>query len=333
MNFVVYEDAALPKGIASYRLNFQNKIPLTEIVITENDPLMEKKAKFLTYLSKHPLCNDKHNENWTKDKLSFRIVNKETAVSNASTLIKTKNKLISILGDMSYPELRDVAFGEGIDATKMKEGDLFVLLASDASPLLVNAEDSLKKLNNPERELSVLTHKAIFYKIVELRDGYYYLNEKMLGNTIASVKAYLNDNEEIRKSYVVKEVLQRDKANVSPTEIVRDNKASENIGTRTTEANESKKIKEAELWKYIVEEGVPFSGDKTLVAMQSAIDIHVAKQNAAKGVKASEEEKAARNKRIEEIKAELKAKGVSVPKFASLETWEKIYADVVANVA
>ena len=230
-------------GNSKYNIIFSKSEPQKVIEITLNDFQHKDKSDFILALRQHEayISQDPSNPNRNMNpsvRSKFYIVSEAEQVDERQTEIKDKLRLVNLLNEMSFQELRDVAFAEGINPVGLNQSDLFVRFAdfgqyNETDPSKCRKEGLLMKdtnaffarHNNPERGYEVNIQKAIRLNIITLKNSYYYINEVLVGKVVEDVITYCKANKQIYETFIVPSVRKQDDIQVSSVKVEADNVA------------------------------------------------------------------------------------------------------------
>jgi len=206
----------------------------------------KKTTDFVNALQRHTQV---HTEGWNNPNRQgtpqFEFIDKRKQNDLKVKKLKEKAVVFNMVNNMKVDELMDISFFVGHNPVGKSFEETFVTLLDfdtdeNGTPkgiLMKNPSQFLIDWASPDQNHVVSVRKAIDLKIISHKDGKYYVNTEIVGDSADGVVAYMKVNDKLY-DYVLRQVSEKD---VLPLDVNRGN-------VKVSEASpEPKEVKEKKI--------------------------------------------------------------------------------------
>lgn len=210
------------------------------------DDVSDKKtSEFVNYLQRHTQV---HTDGWENPNRQgspqFIFIDKRKQNDLKVAKLKEKAVVFNMMNNMRIDEFMNVCFFVGHNPVGKSFEETFVTLLDfdtdeNGMPkgiLMKNPSRFLTDWASPDQNFTVFVRKAIDLKIITTRDGKYYVNTEIVGDSVDGVIAYMKVNDKLYE-YVQRQVSERD---ILPLDVNRGNVKVGDVSAEPKEAKEKK---------------------------------------------------------------------------------------------
>lgn len=195
----------------------------------------KKTTDFVNALQMHTQV---HTEGWTNPNRQgtpqFEFIDKRKQDDIKVKKLKERAVVFNMVNNMSVNEFMDISFFVGHNPVGKSFEETFVtLLDFETGILMKNPSTFMNDWASPDQNHIVTVRKAIDLKIISAKDGKYYVNTEIVGDSVDGVIAYMKVNDKLY-DYVQRQVSERD---ILPLDV---NRGNIKVGEANPEPKEPK---------------------------------------------------------------------------------------------
>jgi hypothetical protein len=162
-------------------------------------------------IQRHPQV---HTEGYTNPNRQgtpqFEFIDKRKQTALKVSKLKEKAAVFSLVNNMDVQEMMDICFFVGHNPVGKTFEDSFVTLLDYTDGILMrNPAQFLNDWQSPDKSITVIVRKAIDLKIISTKEGKFYVNTEIVGDSYEGVISYMKVNDNLY-DFVKRNVAERD---------------------------------------------------------------------------------------------------------------------------
>ena len=172
-----------------------------DLTITWDDSTDQGKltGDFANALQRHTQIQTEgfHNPN-RQGTPQFDFLDKRKQTARKVESLKEKNEVFNMVNNLPVSEMIDICFFVGHNPVNKTFEDSFVtLLDFNDGILMKNPIQFMKDWGGEDKSITVIVRKAIDLKIVTSKEGKFYVNTEIVGDSYEGVIAYMKVNDKL----------------------------------------------------------------------------------------------------------------------------------------
>lgn len=180
-------------------------------IIIRWDDSDSKTNQAVDAIQRHPQV---HTEGYTNPNRQgtpqFEFIDKRKQTSLKVSKLKEKAAVFNMVNNMEVQEMMDICFFVGHNPVGKTFEDSFVTLLDFHDGILMkNPAQFLNDWQSPDKSITVIVRKAIDLKIIATKEGKFYVNTEIVGDSYEGVISYMKVNDNLY-DYVKRNVAERD---------------------------------------------------------------------------------------------------------------------------
>lgn len=170
-----------------------------------------KTGEAVDAIQRHPQVHTEGHTNPNRQGTpQFEFIDKRKQTALKVSKLKEKAMVFNMVNNMDVQEMMDICFFVGHNPVGKTFEDSFVTLLDYTDGILMkNPEQFLIDWKSPDKSITVIVRKAIDLHIISTKDGKFYVNTEIVGDSYDGVIAYMKVNDNLYE-YVKRNVSERD---------------------------------------------------------------------------------------------------------------------------